>query len=186
MWKKLQKDSYRSRQAHVQSVRVQAKPQRHLYKFANMGAGGHLPSLYPSYIVLLSLGKSLGALSSFLSSRLPILSQLALSDFIRPDRMMDENVSYNSRHVHTLPVTVSDNASKTTICRGNFFTVWVGGWWQRAPCRLLLTNLYPVCSFCLHSWHMSFAAVHHPLSGHGISQFFFTSWLLLSQLRRFA
>lgn len=37
--------------------------------------------------------------------------------------MTDENVFYNSRHMHTLPVTVSDNASKTSICRGNFLTV---------------------------------------------------------------
>lgn len=88
-----------------------------------MDAGGHLSFLYPSYLALLFLGDSLGTLSSSLSLRLPILSQLVLWDFMRPNGMMDENVSYNSRHVLKLLVTVSDNASKTSICRGNFLTV---------------------------------------------------------------
>lgn len=51
-----------------------------------MLGGGYLPLLYPSYLVLLFLGDPLGTLSSLLSPRLPILSQLVLQDFTRPKR----------------------------------------------------------------------------------------------------
>lgn len=85
---------------------------------------GGKPFLYPSYLVAFSLGD---CVASFLSPSLLILNQFVLWDFMRSNEVMDENVFYNTRPVCTLPVTVSDRASKTGIRRGNFLQC-VSGW----------------------------------------------------------